>query len=127
QACGGGSHRDVGGIVTSLGVRIRSSAAHGRERPVGAERGAQAHRSQRRRRGRTSIVGKVNSSASGVSEGELGAPRRPSAPKLVVVDLLVVAVLTGVVVLGLGTAGSLASRMTERSPNDAALNSVNVL
>lgn len=55
--------------------------------------------------------------------GEFGAKSKQTAPKLDVVDLLIVAVLTGIVGLGLGIAGILAFRFSERSRAAADLHS----
>lgn len=52
-----------------------------------------------------------------------GAPVKQTAHKLVDVDLLIVAVLTGIVGLGLGIAGILAFRFSERSRDAADLHS----
>ena len=65
----------------------------------------------------------MNSSANTASRSEFGAPGRWTTPKLETVDLLVVAVLTGVVGLGLGIAGILAFRFSERSRDAADLHS----
>ncbi|QQB15918.1 two-component sensor histidine kinase [Brevibacterium casei] len=58
-----------------------------------------------------------------MSAGESGATGKQTAPKLVHVDLLIVAVLTGIVGLGLGIAGILAFRFSERSRDAADLHS----
>lgn len=65
----------------------------------------------------------VNSSPKAAAEGEFGASGTQTAHKLGVMDLLIVAVLTGIVGLGLGIAGILAFRFSERSRDAADLHS----
>lgn len=65
----------------------------------------------------------MNSSPKGLSASESGATAEQTAPKLGHVDLLIVAVLTGIVGLGLGIAGILAFRFSERSRDAADLHS----
>ncbi|SMX97881.1 two-component system, OmpR family, sensor histidine kinase SenX3 [Brevibacterium sp. 239c] len=65
----------------------------------------------------------VNSSAKPTLWARIGAPAKRTAHKLDAVDLLIVAVLTGIVGLGLGIAGILAFRFSERSRDAADLHS----
>lgn len=65
----------------------------------------------------------VNSSAKATFRARFGAPVKQTAHKLDDVDLLIVAVLTGIVGLGLGIAGILAFRFSERSRDAADLHS----
>ncbi|AOP54989.1 sensor histidine kinase [Brevibacterium aurantiacum] len=65
----------------------------------------------------------MNSSAKAALWGRFGAPVKQTAHKLDDVDLLIVAVLTGIVGLGLGIAGILAFRFSERSRDAADLHS----
>lgn len=67
--------------------------------------------------------GEVNSSANTCPADEFGVACEQTAPKLDHVDLLIVAVLTGIVGLGLGIAGILAFRFSERSRDAADLHS----
>lgn len=65
----------------------------------------------------------MNSTAKAALWGRFGAPVKQTAHKLDDVDLLIVAVLTGIVGLGLGIAGILAFRFSERSRDAADLHS----